>query len=180
MVPKQFQEIAFQLVSMVQSYFSPPMVGFSVENIAFPFGAVDFNPKHNAYLRDILLAQIFPNLKNSPLNLILGEPYYSMMEEDEVRHNGDPPLPKAVKTKVLKQIPVASMCSVIADNNKNFDLETMQKSMGFDFRKFWLVENIGISPHESMHSDLTALETKANEFHTETARYNPSTLNLTS
>ena len=107
-----------------------------------------------------------------------------MMEEDEVRHNGDPALPKAVKTKlgwtlrgatkVLKQIPVASVCSVIADNNEIFDLETMQKSMGFDFRKFWSGENIGISPHESMHSDLTALEIKANEFHTETARYNPS------
>ena len=48
-------------------------------------------------------------------------------------------MPNAVKTKlgwtlrgatkVLKQIPVASVCSVIADNNKNFNLKTMQKSM---------------------------------------------------
>ena len=46
--------------------------------------------------------------------------------------------------------------------------------MGFDFRKFWSGENVGISPHESMHSDLTALEIKANDFHAETAKYNPS------
>ena len=95
-----------------------------------------------------------------------------MLEEDEVRHAGDPALPKAVKTKlgwtlrgaiqVLNQLPVASVCSVIAEDNEIFDLETMNKSMGFDFRKFWTGENVGLSPHESMHSDLTALEIKAN------------------
>ena len=50
----------------------------------------------------------------------------------------------------------------------------MQKYMGFNFRKFWLGENIGISPHESIHSNLTALEIKANKFHTEKSRYYPS------
>ena len=181
-VLKQLQEVAFQLVSMDKEYCSPPMVGLSSESIAIPFRSANFNPKHHAYLKDLSLAEKFPNHETRTINLILGEPYYSMLEGDEVRHTGDPALPKAVKTKLgwvlrgatdlLSQLPVSSVCSAIADDNEIFDLETMQKSMGFDFRKFWTGENIGLSPHESMHSDLTALEIRANEFHAETARYN--------
>ena len=183
-VAKQLQEVAFQLVSMDKEYCSPPMVGFSAESIATPFRSVDFNPKNHSYLKDLNIVEKFPNHELRSLNIILGEPYYSMLEEDEVRNPGDISLPKAVKTKlgwvlhgatkILNQLPMASVCSVIAENNEIFDLETMNKSMGFDFRKFWTGENVGISPHESMHSDLTALEVRANEFHSETARYNPS------
>ena len=169
------------MVSLDKTYFSPPMLGYSSEGVATPFQAVNFNPKHHAYLKDLNLAEQYPNQERRSINLLVGEPYYSMLEEDEVRSPDDLALPKAVKTKlgwtlrgateILNQTPVATVCSISAMDNEIFDLETMQKSMGFDFRKFWTGENVGLSPHESMHSDLTALEIRANEFHAETARY---------
>ena len=184
-ITKNFQEVAFQLVSMDKRYCSPLMIGFSAEKVASPLRATNFNPRNHQYLRDLDLVEKFPNPEVRPLNMILGEPYFSMMEEDEVRTSDDPALPKAVKTKLgwilrgatelLSQVPVVTAYSASAIDNEIFDLETMQKSMGFDIRKFWTGENIGLSPYESMHSDLTALEIRANEFHAETARYNPIT-----
>ena len=178
------QEIAFQLMSMDKSYCSPTMLGYASAGVATAFQPVNFNPKHHNYLRDLTLAEKFPNTEARPINMLVGEPYYSMLEEDIVRNPDDPVLPKAVKTKlgwvlrgaskVFKEVPVATVCSNSQADHEIFDLETMQKSMGFDFRKFWTGENVGISPHESMHSDLTALEIRANKFHAETARFDPT------
>ena len=177
------QEIAFQLMSMDKSYCSPTMLGYASAGVATAFQPVNFNPKQHDYLRDLTLAEKFPNTEARPINMLVGEPYYSMLEEDIVRTPDNPALPKAVKTKlgwvlrgaskVFKEVPVATVCSSSLADHEIFDLETMQKSMGFDFRKFWTGENVGISPHESMHSDLTALEIRANEFHAETARFDP-------
>ena len=179
------QEIPFQLISLDHSYVSPPLIGFSAPTVANPFQPVDFNPRHHGYLKGIELNETFPNPKTRPINVLLGEPYYTMLEEGEVRDPPDTSLPKAVKTKlgwvlrgatqILKQIPVVSAFTVTPADHEIFDLDTMQKSLGFDLRKFWSGENIGISPHESMHSDLTALEIRANKFHRETAQYNPTT-----
>ena len=184
-VTHTLQEAPFQLLSMDRSYCSPPMIGYASPAVGTPFQPVNFNPKQHGYLKGLEIAESFPNCETRPINIILGEPYFTMLEEDEVRMPPDSSLPKAVKTKlgwvlrgateVLSQVPIASAYSMSAMDNEIFDLETMQKSMGFDFRLFWTGENIGLSPHESMHSDLTALEIRANEFHAETARYDPTT-----
>ena len=181
---QQLREIAFQLVSMDKSYCSPPMMGLAADRVAIPSQPVLFNPKQHDYLKDLTLVEKFPNHEMRPINLLVGEPYFSALMENEVRSPKDLSLPKAVKTKlgwILRgatglhaQVPVASVCSAKALDNEIFDLETMQKSMGFDFRKFWTGENVGLSPHESMHSDLTALEVRANDFHAATARFNPA------
>ena len=41
---------------------------------------------------------------------------------------------------------------------ETFDLDSVYRSIGFDFSKFWSGENVGISQNESMTSTLTALE----------------------
>ena len=97
---KQLQEVAFQLVSMDKSYCSPPMLGYSSAGVATPFQPVNFNPKHHAYLRDLNLAEKFPNNETRPINMLLGEPYYSMLEEDVVRAPENLALPKSSENKV--------------------------------------------------------------------------------
>ena len=47
----------------------------------------------------------------------------------------------------------------------------MRASIGFDFKKFWTGENIGLDPNEKMFSPFTALEIKAEEFQSKTAFY---------
>ena len=186
-VSQQQQEVTFQLVSMDKKYCSPHFAGWTSDLVTAPFAPTSFKPKRHLHLKDLVLAEKFPNNEKRTVHMIVGEPYFSLLEENEVRESNDPTVPKAVKTKlgwvlrgatgITKQVPMASAAvySVLAEQNEIFDLETMNTSMGFDFHKFWTGENVGLSPHESMHSDLTAQEERANEFHEQTARYNPAT-----
>jgi hypothetical protein len=179
-VIKQETEVVFQLVSKDKMFHSPSIVGFTTDSVGNPLRPVSFNPKKYQYLKDVPLADVFPSRGERPFELLISEPYFSMLEKNEQIDNKDTSLPVAKLTElgwvlrgavgITTQIPSASAHSALARDYESFDHETMYT---FDFGKFWSGENIGISKHESMHSDLSVLELKAEEFHRQTAKFDP-------
>ena len=177
-------EVVFQLVKKDKQGVTMPLVGITTESVGNPFRPVDFNPKKHEHLKDLDLADKFPAQKERPFQLLISEPYFSQLEKDEKRMSPTPSVPSACLTQlgwvlrgatgVLCQVAMASAFGAIAEEHETFDLDTMYKSIGFDFGKFWSGENVGISPGESMTSDLTALEIQAEEFQSQ-----PPTMMLT-
>ena len=178
-------EVAFQLVKKDKSSVTMPLVGITTESVGNPFRPVDFNPKKHAHLRDLDLADKFPAPRERPFQLLISEPYFSLLEKTDQRLSPEPSLPSAKLTElgwvlrgatgIVRQVPMASAFGAIARDYESFDLDTMYKSLGFDFGKFWSGENVGISPHESMTSELTALEIQAEEFQKQTSHYDAHT-----
>ena len=178
---KSETEVVFQLVKRDKSNVTMPIVGITTESVGNPFTPVDFKPMRHSHLRDLELADKFPAPRERPFHLLLSEPYFSMFEKEEKRVADDPALPMAVNTElgwvlrgatgIQQQIPQASAYGALASDHETFDLDTMYRSVGFDFSKFWSGENVGISQNEPMTSTLTALEIQAEEFQKQTARY---------
>jgi len=174
-------EVVFNLVKRDKSHVTRPIVGVTTESVGNPFGPVEFKPKRYEHLKDLELADKFPAPRERPFQLLLSEPYFSLLERPERRIPEDPALPSAISTElgwvlrgatgIQSQVNQASAHRVLANEHESFDLETMYKSIGFDFGKFWSGENIGIKADESMVSDLTALEIQAEEFQKQTAHY---------
>ena len=174
-------EVVFNLVKKDKSHITQPIVGITTESVGNPFSAVDFKPRKHKHLKDIELADKFPTTRERPFQLLLSEPYFSMLEKPERKIPQDPSLPMAVNTElgwvlrgaagIQEQVRQASAYGVLAKDHESFDLDTMYKSIGFDFAKFWTGENIGIQVNESMSSELTALEIQAEEFQKQTAHY---------
>ena len=180
---KRETEVTFQLVRKDKTAMTRPMVGITTECVGNPFSPILFNPKKYDYLRDLVLADKFPSPQERPFQLLISEPYFSLLMRDEQKVPPDNSLPYAKLTElgwvlrgavgIVRQIPIASAFGALAREHESFDLETMYKSLGFDFGKFWSGENVGISPKESMISELTALEIQAEEFQKQTAKYDP-------
>ena len=164
-------EVVFSLVRKDKTHVTQPIVGLTTESVGNPFGPVDFKPKRYEHLKDIEFADKFPAPRERPFQLLLSEPYFSQLEKEERRVPEDPALPVAVNTElgwVLRgalgiefQVEQASAFGALATDHESFDLETMYKSLGFDFSKLWSGENVGIQANESMTSDWTALEIQA-------------------
>ena len=105
--------------------------------------------------------------------MIVSEPYFSEVERAEEVKSPNPSLPMAKLTAlgwilrgafgVSRQLITAS-----ANEQETFDLQTIYKSLSFDFAKFWSGENIGISKTEAKPTKLTALEIRAEEHHRKT------------
>ena len=173
-------EVVFRLVKKDKTYVTPSVVGITTESVGNPFSPVDFRPERYAHLRDLNLADKFPAPCERPFQLLLSEPYFSLLERPGRRLSEDPSLPVAVNTDlgwvlrgaagIQRQVQHASVNGVLANDHETFDLDTMYKSIGFDFGKFWSGENVGIQANESMTSDLTALEIQAEAFQKQTAR----------
>jgi hypothetical protein len=176
------QEVAFQLESL-DGKFSQDMVGIVTEKVGTPFQPIDFDPRNHSYLSGLKLADKFPNPRPRPIQVLLSEPYFSQLQVDETVRHPDPAYPIAQRTKlgwilrgatgIYDRIPTAQVFSSLAYTEECFDLETMYKSCSFDFGKFWSGENVGIKPQETMHSEHTALEIQALEFHKQTAKFDP-------
>ena len=174
-------EVVFNLVKKDKSHVTLPIVGITTESVGNPFSPVEFKPKKHEHLKGIELADKFPAPRERPFQLLLSEPYYSLLEKSERRVPQDPALPVAVNTElgwvlrgaagIERQVQQASAFGALAADHESFDLVTMYKSLGFDFAKFWSGENVGIQINESMTSDLTALEIQAEEFQKQTAKY---------
>ena len=174
-------EVVFSLVRKDKTHVTQPIVGLTTESVGNPFGPVDFKPKRYEHLKDIEFADKFPAPRERPFQLLLSEPYFLQLEKEERRVPEDPALPVAVNTElgwVLRgalgiefQVEQASAFGALATDHESFDLETMYKSLGFDFSKLWSGENVGIQANESMTSDWTALEIQAEEFQKQTATY---------
>ena len=174
-------EVVFKLVKRDRTHVTFPIVGITTESVGNPFSAVDFRPRKHDHLKDVELADKFPAPRERPFQLLLSEPYFSMLEKPERRVSQDPSLPMAVNTElgwvlrgatgIQRQVHQASAYGVLSNDHESFDLDTMYKSIGFDFGKFWSGENVGIQANESMSSDLTALEIQAEEFQQQTACY---------
>ena len=173
-------EVVFQLVNS-KGLATPLLVGMTTEAVGNPFQPVDFNPKKYPHLKDLVLADKFPNPKERSIELLLAEPYYSMFQKDGTRVSDNPALPMAQETSlgwvlrgatgIHRRVQSGSAFSVLSRQEEVFDLETMYKSLAFDFRKFWDGENIGLSAFESMTSEHTALEIQAIEFHKQHAHF---------
>ena len=157
----------FQLINKNKANVTVPIVGITTESVGNPFTPIDFKPKRYSHLKDLELADKFPNPWERPFQLLLSERYFSMFEKEEKRVADDPALPVAVNTElgwvprgaigIQHQVPQASAYGALASDHETFDLDTMYRSVGFDFSKFWSGENVGISQSESMTSTLTAL-----------------------
>ena len=142
---------------------------------------IDFKPKKHFHLKDLDLADKFPAPRERPFQLLLSELYFSMFERNEKKVSEDPALPMAVNTElgwvlrgamgIQQQVPLASAFGALASNHETFDLDTIYRSIGFDFSKFWSGENVGILLNKPMTSTLTALEIQAEEFQKQTAHY---------
>ena len=180
-IPAQETEVVFSLVRKDKTDVTQAIVGLTTESVGNPFGPVDFKPKRYEHLKDIEFADKFPAPRERPFQLLLSEPYFSQLEKEERRVPEDPALPVAVNTElgwVLRgalgiefQVEQASAFGALATDHESFDLETMYKSLGFDFSKLWSGENVGIQANESMTSNWTALEIQAEEFQKQTATY---------
>ena len=174
-------EVVFRLVKRDKSHVTKPIVGMTTESVGNPFSPVDFRPRKHEHLKDVELADKFPAPNERPFQLLLSEPYFSLLEKMERRIPQDPALPMAVSTElgwvlrgatgIQEQVKQASSYGVLAQEHETFDLGTMYRSIGFDFAKFWSGENVGIQANESMTSELTALEIQAEEFQKQTAKY---------
>ena len=131
-------EVTFSLVKTDKSYATPPIVGITTESVGNPFSEVRFRPRNYEHLKDLELADKFPSSKERPFQLLLSEPYFTMIERPERRVSQDPSLPCAVNTAlgwvlrgavgIQKQVPRASTFGVLAQEHESFDLETMYKS----------------------------------------------------
>ena len=177
------KEVVFRLVQPSRDFISLPVVAVTQEVVGNPYEPIAFNPKNHAHLKGLELADTFPDSKEKDFQILLGEPYYSYFEKPGRAYPLDRALPIAVDTQlgwvlrgaegILRQIPSASMYGAIAKEHEVFDLETVYKSVGFDFSKFWTGENVGLNPKESMQSDFTALEIQALEHQRSTAKLDP-------
>jgi hypothetical protein len=180
-VSRSESEVEFQLVSK-DGMQTLPLRGITTEAVGNPFSPVSFNPRKHKYLRGLQLADKFPNLEERPFQLLISEPYFSMLQKDGMKKAEDPSLPFAQETSLGWVLRGAvginrRVCTGSASNfftyegEESFELETMYTPLAFDFRKFWDGENIGLSPFETMTSKLTALEIQAEEFHKQTAHF---------
>ena len=177
------KEVVFQLVSRDLEYTSPLITAVTAQTVGAPFSPVRFNPAKHGYLKNLQLADDFPTHEERPFQILLSEPYFSMFEKEDVRVSPDPALPRARLTElgwvlrgalgITKQVEAASAFGVLAREHETFDLQTIYESTSFDFAKFWTGEQMGISQTESMTSDLTDLEIKAEAHHKQTAKFDP-------
>ena len=164
-------------------FVSKPMVAYTTASVGNPFRPIDIRPSKYAHLRDLQLADKFPHASERPFQLLIAEPYFSMLEKEEQKISDDPSLPMAKLTElgwvlrgatgIKRQVKTASAYRTYAHDHESFEIETIYHSMAFDFGKFWSGENVGISQHESMTSELTALEIQAEEFQKQTAKFDP-------
>ena len=82
-------EVAFQLVKKDKSSVTMPLAGITVESVGNPFCPVDFNSKRHAHLKDLVLADKFPATKERPFQLLISEPYFSLLEKTDQRVSPD-------------------------------------------------------------------------------------------
>jgi hypothetical protein len=175
-------ETAFQLESLDGSR-TREIGGWINETVTAPFSPVSLDPKDYDHLRGIEFADTFPNPNERPVQLILGEPYFSIIQVDNCIRGHRDDYPVAQETRLgwvlrgalgITSRAQSALCySTLAFSEEEFDLGTVYESLAFDFKKFWDGENVGIKPREIMHSEHTALEIKALEFHRQTARFDP-------
>jgi len=179
---KEVQEVTFQLATD-RGYTSPEMVGMVAPTVGRPFAPVEFNPKGHSYLKDLPLADTFPDSKPREISLIISEPYFSQMQLDGTKRPAKPELPTAQSTElgwvlrgaagIYKMVQSAQVFSSLTYTAEDLGLNEIYGPEEFDFSLFWTGQNVGINPNEVMHSELTALEEKAIEFHEQTARFDP-------
>ena len=180
-ITRNEMEVTFQLVNRWKSTVTKPLIGVTTPTVGNPFSPVEFNPKRYSYLKDLPLADNFPCLNERPFHIIISEPYFTQMEHTQQVNPPTAELPMAKSTDlgwvlrgstgVLRHVPIVSAYGVLASEHESFDIDTMYQSIGFDFSKFWSGENVGLSPHESMTSEHTALEIQAQEFQRQHSKY---------
>ena len=127
-------EVVFQLVNS-NGHATPPLVGMTTEAVGNPFQPVDFNPKKYPHLKDLVLADKFPNPNERSIELLLAEPYYSMFQKEGTRVSENPALPMAQETAlgwvlrgatgIHKTVQSGSVFSALSRQEEVFDLETM-------------------------------------------------------
>ena len=142
-------KVVFQLVKKDRSSVTIPLVGITTESVGNPFRPAEFNPKKHAHLKDLDLADKFPASRERPFQLLISEPYFSMLEKQDQRMSTGPSLPSAKLTElgwilrgaigVVRLVPLASAFGALAREHESFDLETIHKSYEFDLWKLSLI-----------------------------------------
>lgn len=174
--------VEFGLISIDQSYVSPPITATTIESIGEPFQPIPTNVSNVAHLKDIKFTEDYPIWTHRPLDVLIAEPHYSQLMMQDQRVSPDLSLPSAKLTKLgwmlrgaipAEPKPVNIFFYEGKDDHMTFDLSRIySKSMEeFDFKQFWSGENVGISPNEPDIPEGTSSEIDAIAHQRRTAKY---------
>ena len=144
------------------------MNALTINEITSPFDPVNINPKHYQHLKDLEFSIKYPEKESVQIDLLIGEPWYSFLEQGEVR-KGKLDEPAASLTKfgwVLtgnNPSEVVSTKITLVNTSANENQEFKDQ-----IEKFFLVENLGI---EDTDTDFTHDEQEAVDMMHDITRY---------
>ena len=140
-------------------------------------------------MEGLKFADKYPSTGEREFEMIASEPYFSELERAEEIKSPNSSLPMAKLTalgwilsgafSVSRQFITASAFGLHANEQETFDLQTIYKSLFFNFVKFWTEENVNISKTKAKPTKLTALEIRAEEHHRKTSNFNIKKKSLT-